>query len=103
MLLDPKYRIVSVTREQYLAALRLYIARPDKQHSMVDCISMTVMRDEGTYEALATDREFTQEGFVNVWGGGVRGSCYLSRSNSLRVCAAVNSRMAAIRRHICAK
>ena len=72
MLLDPKYRIVSVTREQYLAALRLYIARPDKRYSMVDCISMTVMRDEGTYEVLATDRDFTQEGFVNVLKGSPR-------------------------------
>ena len=66
MLSDPKYRIVSVTREQYLTALRLYIARPDKRYSMVDCISMTVMRDEDTHEVLATDRDFTQEGFVNV-------------------------------------
>ena len=66
MLLDPKYRIISVTREQYLAALRLYIARPDKRYSMVDCISMTVMRDADTYEVLATDRDFTQGGFVNV-------------------------------------
>ena len=66
MLSDPKYRIVSVTRGQYLTALRLYIARPDKRYSMVDCISMTVMRDEDTHEVLATDRDFTQEGFVNV-------------------------------------
>lgn len=68
MLSDPKYRIVSIAHEQYLAALRLYIARPDKRYSMVDCISMTVMRDEDIHEVLATDRDFTQEGFVNVLG-----------------------------------
>jgi uncharacterized protein len=47
----------------FLDALALYKARPDKEYSLTDCISMQVMRREGLTEALTNDHHFTQEGF----------------------------------------
>ena len=42
----------------------LYQARPDKQYSLTDCISMQAMRTEGLTEILTHDGHFTQEGFT---------------------------------------
>ena len=46
------------------SGLALYERRPDKQYSLVDCISMNVMRQERIQEILTHDRHFSQEGFV---------------------------------------
>ena len=63
---DPKYAVTTVNDETYLDALNLYRNRPDKRYSMVDCIGMTVMRQLGIEEVVATDRDFEQEGFRNL-------------------------------------
>ncbi len=63
---DPKYRVESVDDALYLAALDLYESRLDKRYSMVDCIGMTIMRRNGIDEVIATDRDFEQEGFINL-------------------------------------
>lgn len=65
---DPKYRIETVNTELYLDALDLYKNRHDKRYSMVDCIGMTIMRREGISEVVTTDRDFVQEGFLNLMG-----------------------------------
>jgi predicted nucleic acid-binding protein len=57
-------QILPQTREDFLAGLRLYQARPDKGYSLTDCISMEVMRREGLSEVLTNDGHFTQEGFT---------------------------------------
>ena len=44
--------------------VRLYVARPDKDWSLTDCISFVVMRERGITEALTGDRHFEQAGFV---------------------------------------
>lgn len=62
-LADPAVTIVSASDGQFLAGLDLYEARPDKGYSLVDCISMTVMREMGITAALTSDRHFEQEGF----------------------------------------
>jgi predicted nucleic acid-binding protein len=47
----------------FMAGLELYHARPDKQYSLIDCISMEIMRREGLTDVLTNDRHFEQEGF----------------------------------------
>lgn len=63
---DPKYRIEVVEAGLYSDALDLYEARHDKRYSMVDCIGMTIMWRDGIVEVATTDRDFLQEGFVNI-------------------------------------
>jgi len=46
--------------------LALYERRPDKQYSLVDCISMNVMRQKDIQEILTNDQHFSQEGFVRL-------------------------------------
>ena len=41
----------------------LYPSRADKEWSLTDCISFTVMADEGLTDALTGDRHFEQAGF----------------------------------------
>jgi predicted nucleic acid-binding protein len=60
---DPEVRIVSQSRESFIAGLTLYRARPDKGYSLTDCISMQTMRREGLTDVLTNDRHFEQEGF----------------------------------------
>ncbi len=60
---DPELRVVPHSRETFLEGLRLYRARRDKGYSLVDCISMQIMRREGPTDTLTNDRHFEQEGF----------------------------------------
>jgi predicted nucleic acid-binding protein len=41
----------------------LFAARPDKDWSLVDCISFVVMKQRRLKDALTTDRHFEQAGF----------------------------------------
>jgi len=52
------------SRVTFLAGLNLYEARIDKGYSLVDCISMNVMRAKGVTEVLTHDNHFAQEGFI---------------------------------------
>lgn len=56
--------VIEQSRASFLAGLTLYERRPDKSYSLVDCISMQLMRAEGLTDALTTDRHFLQEGFA---------------------------------------
>jgi len=58
--------VVAQSHESFLAGLALYERRPDKEYSLVDCISMNVMRLRGIWEILTHDRHFSQEGFVRL-------------------------------------
>lgn len=60
---SPAMTVVEASAAHYQAGVNLYGARPDKGYSLVDCISMNVMRDLGLTEALTSDRHFEQEGF----------------------------------------
>jgi uncharacterized protein len=59
--------VVPQSHDSFLAGLALYEARPDKEYSLVDCISMHVMRARGLFEALTHDHHFEQEGFVRLF------------------------------------
>ena len=63
---DPGIEVVAQSHESFLAGLALYERRPDKQYSLVDCISMNVMRQRGIDEILTHDRHFSQEGFTRL-------------------------------------
>jgi predicted nucleic acid-binding protein len=60
--------VIASTRDLFLRALDLDEARPDKEYSLVDCMSMVVMRDLGITHVLTNDHHFTQAGFVVVNG-----------------------------------
>jgi uncharacterized protein len=65
ILANPQFRIIEdPVREIFFHGLELYERRRDKQYSLVDCISMVVMRSEGITDVLTNDRHFEQEGFT---------------------------------------
>ncbi|HEX8155288.1 MAG TPA: PIN domain-containing protein [Thermoanaerobaculia bacterium] len=58
--------VVPADRALFLAALDRYESRPDKEYSLVDCMSMLVMERRGIRHVLTNDHHFTQAGFVVV-------------------------------------
>ena len=60
----PSVTVHPQSRLTFLSGLALYEARPDKEYSLTDCISMETMRAEGISEILTHDNHFTQEGFT---------------------------------------
>ncbi|MGH2584977.1 MAG: type II toxin-antitoxin system VapC family toxin [Dehalococcoidia bacterium] len=60
---NPNITIVAVDADLSARALALYVARPDKEWGLTDCVSFVVMQDRGITEALAADRHFVQAGF----------------------------------------
>jgi uncharacterized protein len=55
--------VVPQTHASFLDGLALYEARPDKEYSLTDCISMQTMRRAGLSDVLTNDHHFRQEGF----------------------------------------
>ena len=66
---DPNVRVLQQTRESFLSGLELYRQRVDKEYSLVDCVSMVVMRKQGLQEILTGDHHFSQEGLTVLMGG----------------------------------
>lgn len=64
ILSDSNIEVTSITHDIFLSGLSLYEQRLDKNYSMVDCISMVLMRNRGLTEVLTHDKHFTQEGFT---------------------------------------
>lgn len=76
ILASPNVRVLPQSHDSFLRGLDLYARRLDKGYSLVDCISMNAMRDEGLVEALTNDRHFGQEGFevlIREFGPAPRG------------------------------
>ncbi len=63
---DQSVTIHPQTSQSFTSGLSLYEARPDKEYSLTDCISMATMRQEGITEILTHDAHFTQEGFTTL-------------------------------------
>ena len=61
-----KMDVVSSSGELFHAALDRYEQRPDKEYSLVDCMSMVVMEQRGIRHVLTNDHHFSQAGFVVV-------------------------------------
>jgi predicted nucleic acid-binding protein len=60
---NPLVEFIEAAAEPFDAGAELYAQRPDKQWSLVDCISFVLMEREGITEALSGDRHFEQAGF----------------------------------------
>ena len=60
---DRQIKVFPQSDQSFQAGLALYQARPDKQYSLADCISMETMRQLGIVEILTHDGHFAQEGF----------------------------------------
>lgn len=60
---DPDTIIVPATAELFRAGLELFLARPDKEWSLTDCISFVVMKKRGLTDALTADHHFERAGF----------------------------------------
>ncbi|HXA20036.1 MAG TPA: PIN domain-containing protein [Thermoanaerobaculia bacterium] len=62
---DPAWHVARAS-DLFNAALSLYSQRLDKEYSLVDCMSMTLMRERGITHVLTNDHHFRQEGFTVV-------------------------------------
>jgi predicted nucleic acid-binding protein len=60
---DGSVEIVPASKALFRAGFELFAARPDKEWSLVDCISFVVMKQRRLKEALTTDHHFVQAGF----------------------------------------
>lgn len=60
---DSSVLLVPASSELVAKGLDLYARRPDKEWSLIDCISFVVMDERGLGEALTSDRHFEQAGF----------------------------------------
>lgn len=60
------YEVLAVDRTLFRRGLERYAARPDKEYSHVDCMSMIVMEDFGITHILTNDHHFEQAGFTLV-------------------------------------
>jgi len=74
VLSDPNIHVIPQTRDSFLAGLKRYRERPDKQYSLVDCVAMNAMDDEQLEEVLTHDKHFAQEGFVALFQAAVEPS-----------------------------
>lgn len=69
LLNSPHIEVLPQSRSSFMRGLALYAARPDKEYSLTDCISMATMREYGIQEVLTNDHHFSQEGFVRLIDG----------------------------------
>lgn len=60
---DTRILVVSITPELFEGGQCLFFERPDKEWSLVDCISFIVMQEHEITSALTTDAHFIQAGF----------------------------------------
>lgn len=60
------YMVIAADRDLFLRALERYERRPDKEYSLVDCMSMVVMERYGIRHVLTNDHHFAQAGFTLV-------------------------------------
>ena len=64
VLRNPQVTVLEQSDSSFRRGLDLYEKRRDKGYSLVDCISMSAMERAGIREALTSDRDFEQEGFI---------------------------------------
>ena len=61
--------IVAGSHELFETGLDLFSGRSDKDWSLTDCISFTLMGERGLQESFAYDRHFDQAGFRQLMPG----------------------------------
>ena len=60
---DRRVTIVPPAEDWFDRGIELYAQRPDKEWSLIDCISFIVMHEYALTDALTADRHFEQAGF----------------------------------------
>ncbi len=60
---DPRAKVIPASQALFERGIELYAKRPDKEWSLTDCISFTVMDDLQMSDALTADHHFEQAGF----------------------------------------
>jgi uncharacterized protein len=63
LLADVGTEFIPASSELFQRGLILFAKRPDKNWSLVDCISFVVMKQQRLTDALTTDHHFIQAGF----------------------------------------
>ena len=69
LLVHPRVKVIPATSELFLRGFAFFAQRPDKEWSLVDCISFIAMGDEQITEALTGDHHFRQAGFSTLLAG----------------------------------
>ncbi len=60
---DPRVEIVPLSEDLWQRGFELFRRRPDKEWSLVDCLSFVAMQDRRIQDSLTTDDHFEQAGF----------------------------------------
>jgi|SRR5437868_14541387 len=60
---DQATTLIPASEALFRQGVALFAKRPDKEWSLVDCISMVIMKQRRLKEALTTDHHFVQAGF----------------------------------------
>lgn len=60
---DPNIKIIEQSHNSFMIGLDLYEQRKDKGYSLVDCISINIMKLYSIKDVLTNDHHFEQEGF----------------------------------------
>lgn len=63
---NPNCLVVPASRDYFQRGVKLYGERRDKDYSLVDCVSILVMKDQAIAEVLSPDACFRQEGFTTL-------------------------------------
>jgi uncharacterized protein len=63
---DPDTIVLPATSALMQSGFELYSRRPDKEWSLTDCISFVLMEEQGVTEALTSDGDFEQAGYVKL-------------------------------------
>ncbi len=66
---DPRTTIVPASHDLFVRGSALFAQRLDKDWSLTDCISFTVMAQLGLADALTSDHHFEQAGFTILLHG----------------------------------
>jgi len=61
ILTNANIQVCPQTRDSFLAGLAHYENRPDKDYSLTDCISMSIMRRDNISQVLTHDEHFLQD------------------------------------------
>jgi uncharacterized protein len=56
--------VLEASRESWDRAFELFVDRPDKEWSLVDCASILACRERGIERVLTADHHFEQAGFT---------------------------------------
>lgn len=63
---DPGVEIITVDARLEAAGWHLWETRPDKDWTLIDCVSFVVMPQHGLAEVITADHHFEQAGFLRL-------------------------------------